>query len=162
MRRDATFNGDRSKRYDLIRDWSVGAVRTLNLIGLNPSIAGKNTDDPTIRKGIGFAIRWGFTRLVMTNLNPIISTDPWSLPPWTGFDPLNLQCLRRWIGESDLVVAAWGSVPRALGRRIALGEYIRWVQELGVDLYCIGLTSDGSPKHPSRAPYTSAPVRWSD
>ena len=112
MIRSATFSEDRKRRFDLIRDWrdEIGAPdRTMLLCGLNPSKAGEKDDDPSVRKTVGFARRWGFGRVVLVNLNPIVSTDPRALPPWAGIDMLNRAIQQQWMGDADLVVAAWGS-----------------------------------------------------
>jgi len=94
MTRDAIFSADKMRRFVLIRDWSDGApLRTMNLMGLNPSYAGVEVDDMTVRKDIGFAKRWGFNRVVLTNLLANVSTDPWKLPAWRGFDQENLRFL---------------------------------------------------------------------
>ncbi len=130
---------------------------------LNPSKAGEKEDDPTVRKGIGFARRWGFGRLVVVNLNPIVSTDPWELPPWSGIDMENCAIIQGWMGQVDMVVAGWGSQPRAICRTIALPELVYLFRQIApVPLYCIGTTKHGEPLHPSRAPYTNAPILWTE
>lgn len=161
MLRDATFNGDYTKRFDLIRDWTPPGVqpRTLLLMGLNPSIAGKLKDDPTIRKGIGFATRWGCSRLVMCNAIATVSTDPRALPQWSGFDAENHLYLLRWLKVADLIVAAWGGVPRGISDTTRLPLHLDWIYTAtDRDIHCIGLTRSGAPLHPSRAAYTSAPL----
>lgn len=164
MTKSATFSEDRSKRFDLIRDWrdEIGAPqKTMVLAMLNPSKAGEKDDDPTVRKGVGFARRWGFGRLVVVNLEPTVSTDPWELPSFRGIDMHNRAVIQGWIGEADTVVAAWGTQPPAICRRIALQELIYLFKQIApVDLYCIGETAKGSPLHPSRAAYTMAPRLW--
>ncbi len=163
MIRGAVYDDQRSRRFQLIRDWTTTPKpRTLNLIGLNPSNAGAVRDDPTSRKGVGFATRWGFTRLVMTNLYATIATDPWDLPRWSGYDYDNEGHLQKTMREADLVVVAWGSVgSRALLKKIEFPEILHWFNQfVRRDLYCIGTTRDGSPLHPSRTAYTTAPVLW--
>jgi hypothetical protein len=133
------------------------------LVGLNPSDAGADKDDMTIRKGVGFASRWGYDKLVMVNVNPIISTDPYGLPPWNGLDQENIRTLRHWVTVGDLVVAAWGSVPNSIARTIALPELIYAFKGISSrTLYCIGRTKNGSPCHPSRVAYTAAPLIYAE
>jgi hypothetical protein len=161
--RDAIFNGDRSKRYLLVRDWSeAGPARTLSVIGLNPSIAGVDLDDMTVRKDIGFAKRWGFNRIVLTNLIPDVSTDPWKLPFWRGFDGENIRLLHSWANDAEMVLAAWGSQPKSLARNIGLVEHILHLRNnVWREVHCIGRTKNGYPLHPSRTSYTDAPeVFW--
>lgn len=162
MIRSATFSEDRLKRFDLVRDWrdEIGAQdKTALFAMLNPSKAGEKDDDPTVRKTVGFARRWGFGRVVLVNLNPIVSTDPWALPPWNGIDIENRAITQQWMGIADIVVAAWGSQPRAICRTICLPELVYLFRQIApVLLYCIGTTRSGYPLHPSRAPYTDKPV----
>ena len=165
MKREATFSEDRARRFDLIRDWrdEAGAPdKTALFVMLNPSKAGETEDDPSVRKTIGFGRRWGYGRIVVVNLVPIVSTDPWGLPPGKGIDMLNRAIQQRWMSEADLVVAAWGSQPRAICRTIALPElvYDLFRQTAPVTMYCIGTTRRGDPLHPSRAPYTNSPEVW--
>ncbi len=166
MIRSATFSEDRKRRFDLVRDWrdEIGAPdKTALFAMLNPSTAGEKEDDPTVRKVVGFARRWGYGRAVVVNLNPIVSTNPWALPPWSGIDIQNRAIVQRWLGEADLVVAAWGSQPRALCRKIALPDLVYLFRQTApVVLYCIGTTKHGDPLHPSRAPYTNNPVVWAE
>lgn len=172
MIRSAMFSGDRKRRFELIRDWrdEIGAPnKTALFVMLNPSVAGEAKDDPTVRKVVGFSRRWGYGRVVLVNLIPIVSTDPWALPPWCGIDPDNRLMIQRWLNEADLVVAAWGTQPKPLARTIALAEHVYCFQRMEPlsfgtklepgkkSLYCIGTTTGGYPKHPSRAPYTTSP-----
>jgi len=66
-------------RYTLWRWFGMGD-RTVRFIGLNPSTADANQDDPTIRRCADFARRWGFDRLCMVNLFAYRATDPRELP----------------------------------------------------------------------------------
>lgn len=167
MKKAAAFSEDRAQRYLLTRNWQPAALpfaKTVNFIMLNPSTADEDFDDATIRKCIGFARRWGYNELHVTNLIPIISTDPAALPPWSGFDQLNLTIVNQTIAISDLVVGAWGSYPGWLSKKIALVEYRLYLRDTlrkhNSTLHCIGTTAKGEPRHPSRAPYTSIPIRW--
>jgi len=164
MIKQATFSQDRKRRFDLIRDWrdEIGVPdKTALFVMLNPSKAGENEDDPTVRKVMGFARRWGFGRVVLVNLNPIVSTDPWELPPWNGIDIANKLFIERWMQDVDLVVCAWGSPPSAICRKIAMEELIySFRQVVRTCLHCIGLTKGGFPLHPSRVAYTKHPQLW--
>lgn len=72
-------------RYTLRRDW-LGVGGIVNFIMLNPSTADEIFNDPTIRKCIGFAKRWGFSGLVVTNLFAFRATDPADLRAWARVD----------------------------------------------------------------------------
>ncbi len=165
MKRAAIFSDDHGKRFKLTREWSspmfARSRGTVNFIMLNPSVADDQSDDPTIRKCIGFADRWGYAALVVTNLIPIISTDPWKLPPWHGVDSENRAYLLDCARKADLVTVAWGSVPGSLAKQIALAEHIYLLRHsTAVKFHCIGWTRKGDPLHPSRAPYTDRPIVW--
>lgn len=160
----AVFNEDRTRRYWLEREW--GALDpgrgTVGFVMLNPSAAGETKDDPTIRKCVGFAKRWGFSGIVVVNLIPIVSTDPWRLPPWSGVFSDNGPYVRKAVLECAAVVLAYGGVPRALARTIALQEHIRELRLWAThrQLHCIGVAGHGGPLHPSRAPYTLEMQPW--
>src|SRR4051812_49823510 len=62
-------------RYVLTRQVG-GGVRRATFIMLNPSTADASNDDPTIRRCIGFAQRWGCGQLAVLNLFAYRATDP--------------------------------------------------------------------------------------
>jgi hypothetical protein len=77
---------------------------------LNPSTADGRVDDPTIRRCIGCARKWGYPSLTVRNLFPLRATDPCAL--LTADDPnggergdAELLSTRK----ADLIVAAWGA-----------------------------------------------------
>ena len=59
----AELSEDGRYRYWLSRRLEMGE-RTVLFVGLNPSTADVQQDDPTIRKWVGFARRWGFNSLL--------------------------------------------------------------------------------------------------
>lgn len=157
---DALFSDDRKKRFWLSRNWAGGEPTTVNFIMLNPSKAGALADDMTVRKGVGFATRWGCNRMVFTNLSAYVSTNPAELPAYEAQDTINLMHIQREIQAADIVVVAWGAIDPRLSLRAGLREVISFVKRQERVMYCIGTTKDGSPRHPSRIGYTSAPVYW--
>jgi hypothetical protein len=83
---DAKFSEpDRERRFRLTRDWSdelPAPLKIVNFIMLNPSDADEKKPDPTIRRCIGQAKKWGgFSKIVAANLIPIVQTYPEFLPP---------------------------------------------------------------------------------
>lgn len=164
----AVFSSDQTKRYRLDRacgrplregDTHLGS---LGFMMLNPSKAGEVENDPTIRKCCGFATRWGYSGIVVANLIPLVSTNPWNLPYWNGPFHDNDQYIEDMLSECSRTVVAWGSQPKDLCRKISLSAYIYHFMGLAGDrqLYCIGLTKSGYPLHPSRAAYTTAMQEW--
>jgi hypothetical protein len=63
------FNLSRTHRYTLWRIWDhMFCTDYVQFIGLNPSTADESQDDPTVRRCIDFAKRWGAGALCMTNI----------------------------------------------------------------------------------------------
>ncbi len=114
---------------------------------LNPSTADGTQDDPTIRRCIGFAQRWGYNALSVRNLFPWRATDPRELftaEAVTGGERGDSELLTSC--TADLLIAAWGaSVP--FGRDKSALELFR-THFSGVPIYCLGTTKHGCPRHP--------------
>lgn len=137
----------------------MGSGGVVNFLMLNPSTATEVFDDPTVRKCCGFAKRWGYSGIVVTNLFAYRATDPQEMkelaksnyPMAVGEnDAVIVECAK----EAALVVAAWGIHGACFGRNDHVMEKV--IPE--VDLYCIGHTKDRHPLHPCMAAYADAPV----
>lgn len=108
----AYFSADRVYRYCLTREVApLTGDGTVTFIGLNPSTADETQDDPTIRRCIDFARRWGFARLKMLNLYAYRATDPRDLYTFDGdrVGPENDCTIAKVVGGSDLVMCVWGA-----------------------------------------------------
>jgi len=132
-------------RYALSRRLGSGQ-RTILFIGLNPSTADAVSDDPTIRRCVGFARRMGYDLLLMANLFGLCATDPKRLKRVTDpVGPRNDDWLRRFARLAEITVAAWGN-----------GAYSseRPSEVLGLfgKVYCFGRTALGQPRHPLYLP----------
>lgn len=147
----ASFGGgNREWRYMLTRYWGErgSGAPALMVIGLNPSTADENVEDPTIRRCICYAMDWGYSGLYMGNLFGWRSTDPRALDDcrWPVAHPdsagLHDAILHSYAARAGLVLAAWGS-DRAIGSR---GEEVCRIVDKPV--YCLGTNADGNPKHP--------------
>lgn len=163
MKRDAWVSEDGRYRYWLSRVWD-GSLPTGTFVMLNPSTADAESDDPTIRKCVGFGQRYGWGAIMVVNLYALRATDPRSLSVATvhGQDPVgdeNDRILRVYAAEPTAgpVVAAWGAravtVPGGT-RRVAnvLGALVG----RGTTIYRLGAaTKDGHPRHPLYVPYTT-------
>jgi hypothetical protein len=143
-------------RYRLERRWSGGAGHC-GFIMLNPSTADAGSDDPTIRRCIGFAKGWGYSGLIVGNLFALRATERAAL--LTARDPVggkaNREALVELIDEARLILCAWGHFS-AVGDRGR--EAIALVRERGRVPYCLGLTKHGDPRHPLYLRSTSQPV----
>lgn len=140
MIKTAVFSFDRKYRYALWRIWNEDKPVCM-FIGLNPSTANEYEDDPTIRRCESFAGSWGYGGLCMTNLFAFVSTDPNALRGNESIGLENDTWLTYLAAHSGIVVAAWGGFEVATLRQ----ETIR---KLIPNLYCLGTTRYGQPKHP--------------
>lgn len=136
-------------RYELRRGWqdllSYDPKWTVLWLMLNPSTADAEKDDPTIRKCIAFSKSWGYSGLVVANAYACRSPYPGTLK--RVLDPIgpdNDATLVRLISQSGITVVGWGKGcdPRRAKEVAGLAA------KAGPQLLCLGVNSDGSPKHP--------------
>lgn len=157
MESSAIISPCRRYRYELRRTWD-SSLPKLMVVGLNPSTADAEQDDPTIRRCVGFAKRWGMGGLLMGNLYALRSTDPKlvrsSKTPIGPETDRYLVAMRR---EAALVLAAWGgSAGRPRQHLQRCGEIACLLEPL----HCLVVNSDGSPKHPLYVRKDTDPIAW--
>lgn len=151
MERTATLSEDGRYRYRLSRIWSAEPPVTFVL--LNPSTADADADDPTIRRCIGFARRWGCGGVIVVNLYGY--RTPWPAVLWQARDPVgpdNDDHLRAALAGDGLTVAAWGCQARS--------DRIARLLSYRPALTALGVTRSGQPRHPLYLPGTAAPAPW--
>ena len=151
MEKKAIISKDKIYRYKLSRTWD-STKPTILFIGLNPSIANENVDDPTITRCINFAKDWGYGTLLMANLFAFRSTYPKDIyliddPIGKDNDHYLLEC----VTQSDLIVARWGNNGTYMNRE-------KVITELVPNLYCLQKNKNGTPHHPLRPPRNIHPV----
>lgn len=132
-------------RYRLGRRWGDGDP--LVWVMLNPSTADADVDDPTIRRCVNFTKAWGFDALTVVNLFAYRATDPKALQ--LADDPVgraNYRHVRRAVDEAAGIVCAWG----ANARKVPQFRHAPDISEIAGlrPLFCLGVTKDGSPRHP--------------
>jgi hypothetical protein len=148
--------------------------RPMVVIGLNPSVADATSDDPTIRRCVGFAKREGCGEVVMVNLYALVATDPDDLlhdgcatdgergivSNAVGID--NNHTIAAAMVEVEqrggLVVGAWGAThARYIADRVAV------VRKLigALPVWCLGTTRSGAPKHPLYLRNDAPLIPWS-
>lgn len=151
MRGDAEFSICGKYRTVLTRRWDNGLcgwIPFMLWVGMNPSTAEADVDDPTIRREIGFTERLGYYAYVKCNVLDYRATNPKSLldDGVVPCSPKNHRTIRQLADEADLVVAAWGVLPKPLRHHaVALENDLRGD---GVSLLCLGKTKDRAPRHP--------------
>ena len=141
----AAFSSCGRYRWWLERLWQPAAPRLI-FIGLNPSRAGGQRDDPTLRRLVGFAQNWGFGSLEVVNLFARISPSPAVLR--RAADPVGAAAdfwlLRRLAANPQaLVWLGWGNQGAWRGRD---QEVLALLQ--GSGLWALGLTAAVQPRHP--------------
>jgi hypothetical protein len=138
---DAVISPCTLYRYSLSRIWDKDKG-IVNFIGLNPSTADAKEDDPTIRKCIKYAEKWGYGGIVISNLFAYRTPEPYLMKQTK--DPIgkeNDRYIKKLAEQSDVIVAAWGND----------GEYLerdRFIRDLIPDLMCLKVNQTGQAAHP--------------
>lgn len=152
----ALFSPCRTYRYALWRHWDwQGYGNVVGFVGLNPSTADEQVNDPTIRRCIDFAKRWGYGGLVMLNLFAYRATLPQDMK--AAVDPIgpdNNEQLSYYQSQCGKLVAAWGKHGSHKGRQAGILDVLRG------PLFCLGVNGDGSPKHPLYIRGDTEPIHW--
>ncbi|MGW8286393.1 MAG: DUF1643 domain-containing protein [Candidatus Deferrimicrobiaceae bacterium] len=154
-------------RYTLWRRWGDGPVACF--VMLNPSTADATEDDPTIRKCMGFARRWGLDGIRVSNLFAYRTAYPRELTraQRDGIDivgPGNMEVLGSHMVTSERMVVAWGSGGgKAVRDLVGLHRsafLARAHYDTTVRLQCLGASKDGSPRHPLMLAYDTPLEPW--
>ena len=139
--KNATFSSCRKYRYSLFRIWDKKKKYVL-FIGLNPSTANEEEDDPTIRRCSGYAQKWGYGGFIMVNLFAYRTTLPSNLKKVkypVGRD--NDKYIVKLSKKADITVAAWGNNGNLYSRD-------KQVLSLVPKLMCLKINKSGQPAHP--------------
>jgi hypothetical protein len=135
----AKFSEDMKHRLMLWRVWDKTKPAVM-FIGLNPSTANENTDDPTIRRIKSISYQLGYGGFFMMNLFTFISTDPKKLNIKEG-NRLDADLYLKRIAKCcKTIVFAWGNFD-VLGRD-------KEVIEMFPGANALHINKNGSPKHP--------------
>ncbi|WDH75344.1 DUF1643 domain-containing protein [Exiguobacterium marinum] len=115
---------------------------------LNPSIGNQDQPDPTLRKCISYAKKWGYDGIKVANLFADISTDSKRLRKIDDpVGPDNDQHILEMMKDSQKVILAWGQSIRSPFVKRRTQEVMYLLREQ--DSYCLERTVDGKyPKHP--------------
>ena len=162
IERGATLTWDGVYRYELIRSWGFGGTGILWIM-CNPSTADHEVDDHTIRCCVRFSRAFGARRLKVVNLFALRTPSPAELASHdclSAYGPENAvylenACRDQW--NYPMAIAAWGS---SVPRWEMTGTVIESIVRLRKRLFCLGMTADGSPRHPSRMSADATPLSW--
>ena len=154
--REAVFSPDKIYRYRLDICWDTG-LPTLATVGLNPSTATHLKDDPTIRRGKGFAKRYGCGSYRMLNAFAYRSTDYKAL--FRVADPVGpentIEFLNFWL-DGTVGIACWGAhITERQWRHYYRGHYL---SDAFPSLKCFRKTKSGHPEHPLYLPADLKPI----
>lgn len=152
---EAVFSKDKRYRYQLKRIWNTCLPQIL-FVGLNPSIADSEQDDPTTKRLIGFAKRWGYGGFTLCNLYAYCTPSPkklFAVPNPIGNE--NDQWIKKSIKGNDRMVLIYGNHGQKHHRDKAVLNLIKAP-------YCIELSKLKMPKHPLYLSYTSAPIPFTE
>jgi hypothetical protein len=140
----AEFSPDKVYRYRLWRIWDASRPRVAWCL-LNPSTADDLQDDPTIRRCIGFARRWGYGGVEIVNLFAIRATDPRAIRQQADtIGPDNDKAIFDVVTACEKTICAWGN----RGRYRKRDSYVLSVWQVLPKLWCLGMNDNGTPKHP--------------
>ena len=126
------------------------STRYVLFIGHNPSRADAQANDMTMIREIGFARREGFGCLIKVNLSDYCATDPAELPDTEPelVSVRNDTIISQAALHAFLIILATGNPFNDAMR--ARFTFLCDAILPGYDLYCLGTTRDGYPRHTSR------------
>lgn len=147
-------------RYLLTRVWDESGPRAL-FVMLNPSTATEVQNDPTVERCERRARALGFGAFRVTNIFAFRATDPKNMraepdPVGPENDAAILESVR-WVGAGGRIICAWGAHGAHMERGAAVERLLRGS---GRELFHLGLTKAGDPKHPLYIGYDRQPEPW--
>jgi hypothetical protein len=160
-RGSAIFSDDGFYRYRLERDLGRDGP-TVAILGVNPSLAGAEVDDQTIRKDVGFGERFGWGRLIKGNKFGHVAKDVKELRACKDpVGPDNDAHLEQIMRDSDVHVMAWGPLtklpPHLRNRWKAV---VAIADRVGCKLMCLTTAKDGHPRHTLMLAYATPLIPW--
>lgn len=141
----AEFSEDRKYRYALWRIWQP-ELPFVMFIGLNPSTANEDKNDPTINRVCQIAKNNGYGGVYMMNCFSLVSTDPEVLQEVYDClheeeDLKNMRWLLEVRKKCSAVVFAWGNFKIVEQRAKSITGHFK-------DAKALHINKNGSPKHP--------------
>lgn len=136
----ATFSECGKYRYKLWRIWNDLYPKAM-CIGLNPSTANADKNDPTITNLRSILSKLGFGGFYMVNLFGYISSHPEDLLKVD--DPVGYhdQYLKAIQTQCAVTIFCWGNFKQAEDR-------VREIVKLFPNAKCFGYNTNGTPYHP--------------
>lgn len=152
----AKFSNDQCYRYSLEEVWDNARPLVMFLM-MNPSVAGVEHSDPTLRRTGNFARAWGYGGQLIGNVHAYRATNPANLlDAQNPVGPYNDTAMREMAQRADRIILAYGKAPGPLHRR-ALKVHAA-LRADGYRLSYLRLSQDGTPMHPLYLPGNLVPV----
>ena len=152
----AVYSADLRYRYGLTRVWAPGD-RVL-FVMLNPSTATEVQNDPTVERCERRARALGYGSFAVANIFGFRATDPRVMraePDPVG--PDNDRITLELAAEARQIICAWGTH----GAHLARGPQVAsLLQTVATELYHLGLSQAGHPRHPLYISYERQPEIW--
>jgi len=159
----ARFSRDRKYRYQLWRTWDSKIRQRAVFVGLNPSAADEQSNDPTIRRCVNFAKGWkGSWRcggLAVVNLFGYCTHDPAFLKQQREpYGCANTQWLHKTCADADArVICIWGNHGEFDN---ASDRFLNWCNNKQIAVYALRINTSGQPAHPLYLPSTLKPFNY--
>lgn len=141
--KQAEISDDQLYRFLLTREWDSNKGKVMWIM-LNPSTADAMNDDPTIKKCVSYADKWGYGSIAVVNTNPFRSPNPkemrgHSLPVdvWVQ----NHAVIERESANADMIVAGWGNDAEFEALKF-------FVNRFGNRLFALQVNNTAHPAHP--------------
>ncbi len=141
IKKSAIISEDKTYRYVLSRTLN-DTLPKVAFVGLNPSTADEEVDDPTIEKCIKYCKSWGYGGFYMVNLFALRSTDRSQI--YNKKDPIGSQNdfhLKEVFSKVDKVICTWGNDG-------VFKERNKEVLQLISNPFCLQINVTGEPSHP--------------
>ncbi len=154
----ATYSDCERYRYALTRVWDLSAPKVL-FVMLNPSKATEVQNDPTVERCERRARVLGFGGFRVVNIFGLRETQPQLMRQ--AADPVgadNDAQLLAGCDWADQIICGWGTHGEHLDRG---PEVAKMLLDRGHQLYHLGLSKAGHPKHPLYIAYATQPMMWS-
>ncbi len=156
--RGAVISQDEVYRYLL---WRRRPSRKgyVGFIMLNPSTADAESDDPTIIRCLRRALDMGYDGIEVCNLYAFRTTSPAELKE-AGYPigPENDDYLKRMGERCKMIICGWGNH----AQQEQVGHVRDLIGQVNQNIYHLGITKAGQPRHPLYVGYAVEPRKFED
>lgn len=153
----AVYSDCETYRYSLTRVWDPAGRRVM-FVMLNPSTATEVQNDPTIERCERRARALGFGGFRATNIFAYRATDPRDMRRMDQPEgPDNMATILEGMEWADMVICAWGTHGAHREQGVRVASALRATRR---DLFHLGLSKAGHPKHPLYIAYSQQPEIW--